>query len=223
MAIRIGPSFFILPLLLGGLAVAGGCARQKEAEPITVTVTPVAEDPNEWRQVASVADIDRLKRIDAAWDAALSEARSRGFGKAIAEEGELLEPGAALPRAAPAPGPYHCRVIKIGTEGGKAPAFQPFKSFFCHVAVEDELLVLVKQTGTQRPAGRLYPETDERMIFLGTMALNEEEEALPYGEDAERDMAGIVERVAPFRYRLVVPWPRKESKLDVFELIPATP
>jgi hypothetical protein len=222
MAIKNRPSFFIF-LLLPLTMVAGGCARQKAVEPIAVTVTPVEEDPNEWRQVANVAGIDRLNRIDTAWDAALSEARSRGFGKAIAGEGELLEPDAALPRAALAPGPYRCRVVKIGTESGKGPAYQPFKSFFCHVAVEDELLVLVKQTGTERPAGRLYPESDERMIFLGTMALDEEDEALPYGEDAERDLAGVVERVAPFRYRLVVPWPRKDSKLDVFELIPATP
>jgi hypothetical protein len=35
-------------------------------------------------------------------------------------------------------------------------------------------------------------------------------------------MAGVVERVAPFRYRLVIPWPRGNAKLDVFELIPVT-
>ena len=34
------------------------------------------------------------------------------------------------------------------------PAFERFKPFFCYVQVEGELLTIVKQTGSQRPAGR---------------------------------------------------------------------
>src|SRR3546814_9488514 len=105
---------------------------------------------------------------------------------------------------------------------GKNPAFGAYKPCFCHGAAEGGLIPIVKQPGSQRPAGRLYPENDERMIFLGTLALGNEDEPLAYGEDPERDMVGVMERVAPFRYRLVVPWPRIESKLDVFELVPAT-
>ena len=83
------------------------------------------------------------------------------------------------------------------------------------------MLTIVKQTGSERPAGRLYPDTNiKRMIFLGTLALGSEEAPLPYGERADRDMAGIMERIAPFRFRLVVPWPRRDSKLDVIELVP---
>ena len=72
-------------------------------------------------------------------------------------------------------------------------------------------------------SGRLYPDADERLVFLGTLSLGDEEAPLAYGEKAERDMVGIVERVAPFRWRLVIPFPRKESRLDVFELVPVTP
>jgi hypothetical protein len=36
-------------------------------------------------------------------------------------------------------------------------------------------------------------------------------------------MAGVFERYGDYRYRLVVPWPRQDSKLDVFELIPVVP
>jgi hypothetical protein len=90
--------------------------------------------------------------------------------------------------------------------------------------VEKDLLTIVKQTGTQRPAGRLYADTnDKQLIFLGTLALGTEDAPLPYGERADRNMAGIMERVGPFRFRLVVPWPRYESKLDVIELIPVLP
>ncbi len=186
-----------------------------------VIVAEVSEADAGWKDIASAEDLDRISRLESAWNAALSEARAKGFGDTIEEEGELLDPGIAEPRGAPPPGSYHCRVIKIGTQGEGA-AYTAYKPFFCHVESEDDLLTIVKQTGSQRPAGRLYPESDERMIFLGTMALGDEAEPLPYGEDPERDMAGVMERVAPFRYRLVIPWPRDESKLDVFELVPAT-
>lgn len=58
------------------------------------------------------------------------------------------------------------------------------------------------------------------MIFLGTLALGNEEEARAYGEDPKRDMAGVFERIGPFRWRLVIPFPKDGAKLDVFELTP---
>ena len=212
-----------LLLLLGAIS---GCAGQK-AEPQTpvpqaeVIVDEVGEEETGWREVASAEDLDRIGRLDSAWNAALSEAREKGFADTIEKEGELLVPDIAEPRGAPPPGSYHCRVIKIGTQG-KGAGYTAYKPFFCYVESEDDLLTIVKQTGSQRPAGRLYPENDERMIFLGTLALGDETEPLPYGEDPERDMAGVMERVGPHRYRLSIPWPRHESKLDVLELVPAT-
>lgn len=207
----------LLPLL----AALAACA-QADQRP-TVTLAAVPEESAGWRGIASVEDVQRIENLDAAWTAALAEARSRGFADEIEAEGDLLDPAVALPRGAAPPGPYHCRVIKIGSQDKKGPAYTAYKPFFCYVAAEDDLLTIVKQTGSQRPAGRLYPESDARMIFLGTMALGNEDEPLPYGEDSERDMAGVMERVAPFRYRLAIPWPRFESKLDVFELVPVTP
>jgi hypothetical protein len=44
-----------------------------------------------------------------------------------------------------------------------------------------------------------------------------------YRQDAARDLAGIVERVGPFQYRLLFPWPRDGAKLDVLELVPVVP
>jgi hypothetical protein len=43
-----------------------------------------------------------------------------------------------------------------------------------------------------------------------------------YGADPERDVAGFIERIGPERWRLVMPWPHFESRLDVMELVPAT-
>ena len=46
--------------------------------------------------------------------------------------------------------------------------------------------------------------------------------ALGYARDAGRDVAGALERVGPQRWRLILPYPRFESTLDVVELIPAS-
>ena len=58
------------------------------------------------------------------------------------------------------------------------------------------------------------------MIFLGSLALGNEQAPMAYGDDPKRDMAGVFERIAPFVWRLVIPWPQSTSKLDVFELTP---
>ncbi len=39
-------------------------------------------------------------------------------------------------------------------------------------------------------------------------------------DDPKRDMAGVFERIAPFRWRLVIPWPQSGAKIQVFELTP---
>lgn len=209
--------------LAAALLLAGGCARAPAAvEAPAARPTVEVESAPEWMSLASIADQDRIAHLDQAWQAALAEARRRGFRQALAEEAELLEPEAALAAPAPPPGSYRCRVIKIGTPGGAGTSFTAYKSFFCYVEAEGKQLSITKQTGSQRPAGWLYEDENERrLIFLGTLALGGEDEPLPYGADSARDVAGIVERVAPYRYRLVIPWPRSGSKLDVIELVPA--
>ncbi len=139
----------------------------------------------------------------------------------IRREGSLLLPRSGLPRPDPTPGSYNCRLIKLGSATPKGKAYETFKPFFCYVEVEDHLLTIVKQTGSQRPAGRLWEDDDpNRLIFLGSLALGNEDQPLAYGDDPRRDMAGVLERIGPFRWRLVIPWPQSTSKLDVFELTP---
>jgi hypothetical protein len=203
------------------IALAGCVTAKAPDKPVMVSVE--VPEQLEWQKVASTDDEQRIERVGDAWKEALDEARAKGFGRAIDAEGELLLPGAALPRPAPTPGSYSCRAIKIGTKDVKGSAFNAYKPFFCYVEAEGDLLTIVKQTGSQRPAGRLYPDSvEQRLVFLGTLALGTEETPLAYGEVSERDMAGILERVAPFRFRLVIPWPRTDSKLDVIELVPVT-
>jgi hypothetical protein len=200
---------------LGGCTSLGGRAREQA----TITVEPEAK-ANSWTAIATDADKDRLARLGLAWQSALADARRRN-AKEVQAEGALLRPRAALPRPAPTPGSYYCSLIKLGSATPKAPAFEKFKPFFCYVEVEGDLLTIVKQTGSQRPAGRLWEdERPDRLIFLGSLALGNEEQPRAYGEDPKRDMAGVLERIGPFRWRLVIPFPQDGAKLDVFELTP---
>jgi len=207
-------------MLMLALATAGCTVPKKEPpRPIVSAAPPTKADI--WQRVSSTADLNRIRRLATAWSSGLAEARAAGFREAIRAEGDLLVPNAAKPRPAPTPGSYSCRMVRVGREGKKGPAFQKFQPFFCYVEVEGQLFTIVKQTGSQRPAGRLWEDDiSSRLIFLGTLALGSEEEARAYGDDPKRDMAGVFERIGPFVWRLVIPYPQNGAKLDVFELTP---
>ncbi len=205
------------------LLAASGCAGLEggrgDRPTASVSVEPET-NADVWRGVATEADEARLGRLGLAWQEALADARRR-FRRDIEAEGALLDPRGALPRPHPTPGSYNCRLVRLGSTRPSAPAFEKFKPFFCYVEVEDDLLTIVKQTGSERPAGRLWDDDrKDRLIFLGSLALGSEDQPRAYGEDPKRDMAGVLERIGPFRWRLVIPWPQGTSKLDVFELTP---
>lgn len=173
-----------------------------------------------WRAIATPADRDRLRTWREAWVQALAKAQPR-YAAQIAAAGAILQPDAALDGAMPPPGDYRCRVFKLG---GKTPGNLDYidgPAFACRIARAGGELRFVKLDGSQRPAGLLYPAADDRMVFLGTMMLSDETMAMAYGRDPERDMIGAFERIGARHWRLVLPWPRWESTLDVIDLVPA--
>ena len=207
---------------LAALALVAGCTTKPKPRPGVVPSVEVGAPlkSDAWKAVATAADEDRIARMGLAWQEALADARKTNESD-VRREGVLLRPRAALPRPAPTPGSYNCRLIKLGKATVKSKPYESFKPFFCYVEVEDDLLTIVKQTGSQRPAGRLWEDDDpNRLIFLGSLALGDAQTPVAYGDDPKRDMAGVLERIAPFKWRLVIPWPQSTSKLDVFELTP---
>lgn len=208
-----------------GIAIAASmsaCATKPKLPPgvhPAVEVGPPLKS-NAWKAVATAEDQDRLARLGLAWADALADANKSNPAE-VRKEGKLLLPRSGLPRPAPTPGSYNCRMIALGKTSPQGKAFESFKPFFCYVEIEDDQLTIVKQTGSQRPAGRLWDDDDPtRLIFLGSLALGDETAPLAYGDDPKRNMAGVLERIAPFRWRLVIPWPQGSAKLDVFELTP---
>lgn len=203
----------ILIAILG--LCAASCAPMNAVEP-----RGAAARETGWRAQATAADRSRLRAWRSAWTAALAKARAGGHARDLAREGALLEPDLALANAALPPGAYACRVVKLGAKGGGTLDYVAYPPFECRVRMESGVLSLTKMTGSQRPVGLLFPESDTRQVFLGTLLLGDEAMAQPYGRDATRDMAGVVERIGPSRWRLVLPYPHFESMLDVVELVP---
>jgi hypothetical protein len=197
--------------------IATACAAQP--------VGPAAAVPETggWRVLASEPDRARLRGWRAAWVKALGQARAAGHGAEVAAEGPLLDPDSALAPVALAAGDYRCRTIKLGAPGGGFLPYVAYPAFRCRIDSAGEGgFAFAKQTGSQRPVGRIFPDTTSRMVFLGTLQLGDEQGTLRYGHDRERDMVGIVERIGERRWRIAFPSPHFESLTDVLELVPAS-
>jgi hypothetical protein len=198
-----------------GLTVAACGGVRGDAPPTAQMARAI-----DWRAMATAADRDRLRRWRDAWTTALPAARTADR-VGITAQGALFHPDHALTGAMPPPGAYRCRVFKLGSAGPAALDYVAYPFFQCRIDAEGEVLSLYKETGSQRPVGLLLPDGPDRSVFLGTLMLGDERAPLEYGQDADRDMAGFVERIGDRRWRLVLPWPRYESQLDVIELVPA--
>ncbi len=201
---------------LVALALISACSGA--APRVAVARLAVAD----WKRVVTPADMTRLRGWREAFVTALGEARASGAGAKIDREGALLVPDAAIEPVALVSGRYRCRVIKLGANGTGMAAYTPYPAFDCVVNDEGEVASFAKLTGSQRPTGLIFDDGSARKIFLGTLMLGDETKALDYGRDATRDMAGALQRVGEKRWRLILPYPRFESVMDVVELVPTT-
>ena len=174
-----------------------------------------------YRQVISADDRIRLRDWRSSFEKGLVAARKAGHGGEIDREGPLLDPDAALAVPAIPNGMYRCRVIKLGTTGTGIHPFAAYEGSTCRVRQERTLQRLGKLGGPQRYVGLIFSGDAMRNVFLGTLAFQDEIRVLQYGQDEQRDVAGYLERIGPQRWRLVMPQPHFESRMDVMELVPA--
>ena len=207
------PRRLALPLLI--LLALAGCTRSRE-----VVAPPNSERPSDtWRSLVTDDDRARIRHWRDAWTEALGQAQP-AHAAAIAREGPLLDPDAALPDPRLPAGDYRCRMIKLGAQVAGHSVFTAYEPRPCRIGAEGTRLHLTILDGPQRPIGILFPDAGRRMIFLGTLQLGDEALAYRYSRDRERDMIGLIERIGDDRWRLVLPRPHFESLLDVIELVP---
>jgi hypothetical protein len=206
---------------MGALACAMVTGACQTAHPGPMQV-PAATDQHRavpgWRSIMQPEDVSRLERLSDAWSQSLAVVRGSRFSRGMTAEGALLQPDGGLPRAQVPPGSYRCRTITIRRDGRSS--YTAEEAQFCHVGVQGELLSFTKQTGSRRPGGYLYDDGPARSVFIGASARGRTA-VPPYRAIPNEDVVGVVERVGPLRYRLVVPWPRDGAIIQVTELIPA--
>lgn len=210
------------PILLC-TAILAGCSSGRPSQPHVASLQhPARHQAIDWRNIATEDDRARLRQWRAAWVRALGKAQAAGHAGALAREGALVQPDAAIAWETPPPGDYRCRTVKIGAKSQGLLDYVAYPFFDCRVRIENGVMSFAKLSGSQRPLGLILPDTGRRMVFLGTLQLGDERRALQYGRDRERDMAAVVERVGERRWRIVFPLPHFESLVDILELVPAT-
>lgn len=204
-------AFFLLPVLLMTAACGGHSA---------VTVAGVGRIPGDWRQMATDDDRERLRNWRTAWLDGIDSARKAGHGAEIDAAGALFDPDNAIEGAVPPAGLYHCRAYKLGANGTAMADFVIHPEGECRVATSGRLSTIAKLNGQQRPSGVIFPDSPSRAIVLGTLMLGDETRMIGYGLDTKRDIIGFINHIAPKRWRLVLPSPHFESKIDVVDLVP---
>ena len=197
------------------LFALSACAAMRPAGAV------IEERTRDWRQVATQDDRERMRDWRDAFVGALASARAGGHSAEVAREGVLLDPDAALGGGPIPNGLYRCRVIKLGAKNQGLLNYVAYPYFRCRIRQERDIQGFAKLTGSQRQVGLIFPGDQLRQVFLGTLVLGDEDRAMQYGLDRERDVAGFVERIGERRWRLIVPKPHFESQLDVLELVPA--
>jgi len=205
-------------IILACLTVLGisGCANLKGPPP--PPPPPSGQVLLDWNAVIRPADRVRLDGIGAAWREGLSEARASGHAAEVADLSPLTDPEATEAGVAPAPGAYKCRTIKLGSKSEPGLSFVAYGWFDCRLESTPKGLKFSKINGSQRPAGLLFPDTDRRMVLLGSLALGDEPPAKSYGLNPDRDLVAAFERLKGGGYRLAFPRPKYESDLDLIEL-----
>ena len=200
-----------LPLLLIGAGLAG-CAHRVVAPPAPppepVAVETPAKTPLAWRNVASPDDATRIASLADRYAAALGGRAPAGL-RADARKG--------WPE--PTPGVYDCRITRLGA-GQAVTKATAFKAFLCYVGDDGEFLTLTKGTGTERPGGRLWHDTGQRMVFLGAVPAPGQAAPEAYGDDAATNRVGVLERIGDFRWRLIFDAPKSGIAFDVLEMTP---
>lgn len=200
-------------LVVPGLGACTAKTPHPASIAMVVPVPPHIHPEPAWRQAIAPRDTVRLTGLAADWRKL--HARLRAATRQT--QGALIDPAAGLDNAALPPGSYRCRTLHLRA-GTRGAIVRPTTPGFCYVSGEDGSLGFAKQTGTDIAAGYFYPD-GKRYVFLGARQPKAGDNSHAYGMDPQRDLVGVAERFANFRWRLAVPGPRA-GDIDVYELTP---
>ncbi len=203
----------IFTMLLFAALGLGGCAQQTH---LAVATQP--DVPDNWHMRVTPTDRTAIDQLGVTWTKARAAVPRRARA-ALAAEGPLLDPTIALPKPELPPGLYYCRLLRFGGRAG----FATSKPDFCTVVANAAGVAFNKQSGASQPRGWLFAHNDTRSVFLGAFQPARGGAAPAYGANPALSVAGVVERVSGFRWRMAMTRAGGGAVLDVYELVPVTP
>lgn len=163
-------------------------------------------------KIMTPADKERLAKYGTVRAEAIAEARAGGAPADLAVLDAILVapqiPFAGLDMT----GNWQCRTTKVGGLG----ALVVYGWFKCKASDDGSGWLLEKTSGSQRTKGRFYDDTERRLIYLGSFFVSGEAPK-PYGSGPESDQVGYAFRTAERSWRIEMPSPYYESKLDIME------
>lgn len=183
------------------------------AAALLVSAMPLsAHADGEVDRLITRADRVRLQKYGETRRAALAEAKAGGDPAELRPVEQLLAKPLRSFSGLDMTGNWRCRTTKLG---GILPLVT-YAWFKCRVTDDGSGWALAKLTGSQRTTGRFYDDGDKRLIYLGSMSVNEEKPK-PYGSGPETDQVGYAFRTGAQEWRIELPAPAFESTLDILE------
>jgi Domain of unknown function (DUF4893) len=172
-----------------------------------------------WQDYVSAADIDRLEQLPQIREAALADAeQGRGHGDARMVARVMRPEGHAI-NANDLVGHWRCRQIKLG----RMESYVVYERWFdCNIRALGNGLALEKTGGSQRFAGRLFPDNGA-WVYVGASRVRGEPRRHYSGASpglgtavTPDDQVGLLTGIGDNHLRLEIP-AVQESLLDVVE------
>lgn len=170
----------------------------------------------EVHKLITPADRIRLDNYAQTRQQAIDEARRSGEPGELAQLETILAKRVQTFEGFDMTGNWQCRTIKVGAKTEGLLSLIVYGWFKCRVTDDGSGWKLEKISGSQRTTGRFYDENARRLIYLGSQYVNEEKPK-PYGSGPETDQVGYAFRTGPKEWRIELPAPYYESKLDILE------
>lgn len=165
------------------------------------------------QKLITPADKVRLDKYGETRKAALAEAKA-GSPAEVKQLDALLAKPLVPFSDKDLTGNWKCRTIKAG---GLSPLVI-YGWFKCKVTDDGSGWRLAKISGSQRTQGRFFDDGEKRAIYLGSSSVNNDR-AKPYGSGPQTDQVGYAFRTGASEWRIELPAPYYESKLDIIEFM----
>ena len=163
------------------------------------------------QKLITPADKARLDKYGETRKAALAEAKAGSPAEVKQLDALLAKPLVSFSDK-DLTGNWKCRTIKAG---GLSPLVI-YGWFKCKVTDDGSGWRLEKISGSQRTQGRFFDDGEKRAIYLGSGSVNNDR-AKPYGSGPQTDQVGYAFRTGAGEWRIELPAPYYESKLDIIE------